>query len=87
MNVTHGSSGAPDSLRDTPDTPDIPEAFDAPVVPEALRDALERKDARRRRLAALPFPEKIAIVVQLQARFAPIYRARGREYRVWNPTP
>lgn len=48
-----------------------------------LQQILEKKQARRDRLAALPFSEKIAIVVKLQKRFAPIYRARGKEYRVW----
>ena len=51
--------------------------------PAELQRALERKQARRRLMAAAPFPEKIAVVVQLQARFAPILRARGQEYRVW----
>ena len=51
--------------------------------PSELQRALERKQARRRLMAAVPFPEKIAVVVQLQARFAPILRARGKEYRVW----
>ena len=42
------------------------------------------KDARRRRLAALPFPEKIRMLVQLQRMAAPILRARGRDVRPWN---
>jgi hypothetical protein len=52
-----------------------------------LERALEKKEARRRRLAAASFPEKIAAVVKLQARFAPICRARGRQYRVWRLEP
>ena len=44
---------------------------------------LAAKEARRRRLAALPFPEKVRAVVQLQIMAAPILRARGRIVRVW----
>ena len=42
------------------------------------------KDARRRRLAALPFPEKIRMLVRLQRMAAPILRARGRDVRPWS---
>jgi len=52
-----------------------------------LERALEKKEARRRRLAAATFPEKIAVLVKLQARFAPICCARGRPYRVWRIEP
>jgi hypothetical protein len=41
------------------------------------------KEARRHRLAALPFPEKVRAVVRLQEMAAPILRARGRKVRVW----
>jgi len=41
------------------------------------------KEQRRKALAALCFPEKIAIIVQLQKMLAPILRGRGREVRVW----
>lgn len=41
------------------------------------------KEARRRRLAALPFPEKIRMLKQLQRMAAPILRARGRDVRPW----
>jgi hypothetical protein len=44
---------------------------------------LAAKEARRRRLAALPFPEKVRAVVQLQIMAAPILRARGKIVRVW----
>ena len=44
---------------------------------------LAAKEARRRRLAALPFPEKVRAVVQLQIMAAPILRARGKAVRVW----
>jgi hypothetical protein len=44
---------------------------------------LEAKAKRRRRLAALPFPEKVAIVVQLQRMAAPIRKARGLTWKPW----
>jgi len=42
------------------------------------------KEARRRKLAKLPFPEKVRAVVRLQRMVAPVLRARGRQVRVWN---
>jgi hypothetical protein len=42
------------------------------------------KEARRRKLAALPFPDKVRAVVRLQQMVAPILRARGLQVRVWN---
>ncbi len=48
-----------------------------------MRRLLAAKEARRRRLAALPFPEKVRAVVQLQIMAAPILRARGKIVRVW----
>jgi hypothetical protein len=44
---------------------------------------LAAKEARHRRLATLPFPEKVRAVVQLQIMAAPILRARGKIVRVW----
>jgi hypothetical protein len=44
---------------------------------------LAAKEVRRRKLAALPFPEKVRAVVQLQIMAAPILRARGKIVRVW----
>ena len=41
------------------------------------------KEQRRHKLAALPFPEKVRLVVQLQQMAAPILRARGRSAAVW----
>ena len=41
------------------------------------------KEARRRKLAKLPFPEKVRAVVCLQRMVAPVLRARGRQVRVW----
>jgi hypothetical protein len=44
---------------------------------------LAAKDHRRQQLAALTFPHKVRLVVQLQQMVAPILRARGRSVRVW----
>lgn len=41
------------------------------------------KEARRRRLARMPFPDKVRAVVQLQRMAAPLLRLRGRHARVW----
>lgn len=45
------------------------------------------KEARRRRLADLPFHEKVQVVIRMQQMAAPILRARGRQVRVWNLPP
>ena len=42
------------------------------------------KEARRKRLARLPFAEKVKAVVQLQKMAAPLLRQRGRKVRVWD---
>jgi len=47
-----------------------------------LRDIFDRKERRRQRLAALPFPEKVRILVKLQSLAAPIERAKGQKVRV-----
>jgi hypothetical protein len=52
------------------------------LKPEIAR-LIAAKQERRHKLAALPFPEKVRIVVQLQRMAAPILRARGRPARVW----
>jgi hypothetical protein len=52
------------------------------IKPE-IRKLFAAKEARRRVLAALPFPAKVAAVVKLQEMAAPLYRARGRLVRVW----
>lgn len=52
------------------------------VNPELERIFAERQ-ARRQRLAALPFPEKIKTLVRLQAMAAPIQRAKGLAVRAW----
>ena len=41
----------------------------------------------RRNLAALPFPEKVKCVIELQKRLQPIYASRGiyiKPWRSWN---
>ena len=53
--------------------------------PEIAR-LIAAKQERRHKLAALPFPEKVRIVVQLQRMAAPILLARGRPVRVWRLT-
>jgi hypothetical protein len=49
----------------------------------ALTRVLAAKAQRRRDLAALPWPEKVRMVVELQRMAAPILRARGQTVRVW----
>jgi hypothetical protein len=48
-----------------------------------IRQLFAAKEARRRALAALPFPAKVAAVVKLQEMAAPLLRARGRSVRTW----
>ena len=50
--------------------------------PEIAR-LIAAKEQRRLKLAALPFPEKVRIVVKLQQMAAPLLRARGRAVSVW----
>lgn len=52
------------------------------IEPEIAR-LFAAKEARRHRLAALPFPEKVRAVIRLQEMAAPVLRARGRKVRVW----
>jgi len=52
------------------------------LTPE-IRRLFAAKEVRRRRLAALPFPEKVRIVVRLQQMAAPVLRMRGQPVRVW----
>ncbi len=53
-----------------------------PLNPE-VSGLLAAKAARRRMLAALPYPEKVRALVRLQQMAAPILRARGKNVRVW----
>ena len=41
------------------------------------------KELRRRKLAGLPFPDKVRTVLRLQRMVAPLWRARGRQVHVW----
>ena len=52
------------------------------LKPEIAR-LIAAKEQRRQKLAALPFAEKVRVVVQLQQMVAPVLRARGRTVRVW----
>lgn len=52
------------------------------LTPE-IRRLFAAKEARRHRLAAMPFPEKVRAVVRLQQMAAPILRMRGQPVRVW----
>ena len=52
------------------------------LKPEIAR-LIAAKERRRRKLAALPFAEKVRIVVQMQQMVEPILRARGLLARVW----
>jgi hypothetical protein len=42
------------------------------------------KEARRQRLARLPFAEKVKAVVRMQRMAAPLLRQRGRQAPVWD---
>ena len=55
----------------------------AKLRPEIAR-IYAAKEARRKKLAELPLPEKIKIVIKMQEMVAPILRARGKKVRVWN---
>jgi len=50
--------------------------------PEIAR-LITAKEQRRHKLAALPFAEKVRLVVKLQQMAAPVLRARGRSVAVW----
>jgi len=52
-------------------------------INEAISRILTAKEARRRRLAAEPFPAKVRALVRLQELAAPILRQRGRLVRQW----
>jgi len=41
------------------------------------------RNARRKRLAASPVPEKVRMLVQMQKMAAPLLKARGREAVIW----
>jgi len=52
-------------------------------LPPEIARIIAAKEQRRRELAALSFPEKVRVVVQLQKMAAPVLRARGLPARVW----
>jgi hypothetical protein len=52
-------------------------------LPPEIARLIAAKEQRRRELAALPFPEKVRIVVRMQKMVEPILRVRGRPARVW----
>jgi hypothetical protein len=55
------------------------------VDPAALEVLYRAKERQRRRLAALPFHQKIEILVAMQRRADEIIRSRGGKGRiVWN---
>ncbi|RPJ58132.1 MAG: hypothetical protein EHM23_18360 [Acidobacteria bacterium] len=55
---------------------------------DAMTSEIERlftaKEERRKELAALPYADKVRIVIQLQRMAAPILRRRGRDVTVWS---
>jgi hypothetical protein len=54
------------------------------IDPRALEEIYSAKEQQRRKLAALPFHEKILILVALQKRADGIVRSRGGKGRtVW----
>ncbi|WP_155970274.1 hypothetical protein [Nitrospira japonica] len=50
-----------------------------PVIETLFR----AKQQRRKKLVALPFPEKVRAVIRMQQMAAPILLARGKSVRVW----
>ena len=57
------------------------------ATPEQVKAAIAKlvaaKRDRRHRLAALPYPEKVRAVVQLQRMTVPILKGRNKRARVW----
>jgi len=53
-----------------------------PLNPE-INELFERKDRRRRLLAALPWPEKVRLLVRMQRMIVPLVRQRDPRARVW----
>ena len=56
------------------------------LTPEIAR-LFTAKEERRLKLAALPFPDKVRIVVRMQEMTVPLLRARGRRVSVWSLHP
>lgn len=53
------------------------------IMSQEVARLLAAKEARRRKLAELPFPDKVRTVVRLQRMVEPLLRARGKRVRVW----
>jgi energy-coupling factor transporter transmembrane protein EcfT len=53
---------------------------------EEAQRIFKAKQSRRLALSRLTFPEKVEIIIRLQKMAAPLFRARGRNVRVWTPT-
>ena len=51
--------------------------------PKTITHLIEAKEARRRRLAGLSFPDKVKALVRLQEMAAPVLRQRGRNVQPW----
>jgi hypothetical protein len=51
--------------------------------PPEIDRLFKADEQRRQRLAALPFPEKVRLVIQMQRIVEPILRARGRLIHIW----
>jgi hypothetical protein len=52
-------------------------------VNSRVRALFAAKKIRRRKLAALPFPDKVQAVVRLQRMVVPLWRARGKQVAAW----
>ena len=52
------------------------------LIPE-IEQLFRAKERRRARLPAMPFPEKVRAVVQMQKMVAPLLRGRGLQVRIW----
>ena len=53
------------------------------IEPPAITHLFEAKEARRKRLAGMSFPDKVKALVRLQEMAAPVLRQRGRNIQVW----
>ena len=51
--------------------------------PQAITHLFEAKEARRRHLAGMSFPDKVKALLRLQEMAAPVLRQRGRNVQVW----
>jgi len=56
------------------------------LIPE-IEQLFRAKERRRARLAAMPFPEKVLAVVQMQKMAAPLLRGRGLQVQIWELKP